>query len=95
MTTSPLDARRRAQLDPVLKLAGAIEKPVHRRAVEVTGSPEAIGFRETREQLEIGFLCETTERAVSELLPFPVEHSGLQMVRDEAEHLAANVLPVK
>ena len=49
--------------------AGRVDEPVHRRAVERAGAPEAVGAGETREQLQVHLLRETTERAVADIAP--------------------------
>ncbi len=54
------------------------------------GAPEAVGARETREQLQIHLLRETTERAVADVRRL-VEHARLQMLGDEADDLPAHV----
>src|SRR5262245_6634398 len=49
--------------------ARALEKPVHRRTIELPGLPAlAIGFRDTREQLEIDLVRESAKRAVADLI---------------------------
>ena len=75
--------------------ARALEKPVHRRAVEGAGAAEAIGPGHAREQLHVHFLREPPERAVGELVAHLVEGAGLQMVRSDGEHLRAHVEAVE
>src|SRR5215471_8686439 len=91
--TPEKDGRRR----PVLhaQRASAIEKPIHRRAIErPRAAPETVSLRETRQQLEIDFLGETTEGAVAYLVACLEPHARLQMLRDQANHLLPNVVAV-
>ena len=83
---------RRRVLDA--KLARALEKPVHRRAVEPAGPPEAVGLRDAREQLEVHFLRQAAERAIGYRRRRLPEHARLEMVRDDAQDLRADVVAV-
>ena len=76
--------RRRPMFDA--ERARALDEPVHRRAVEVPGPPEAVGAREAREQLEIDLLREPAERAVGDVRGL-VERARLQVMRDESDDL--------
>ena len=77
---------RRLMLDA--QRTRALEEPIHRGAVERAGAARAIGLREPRQQLEIDFLREAAEGAVADLVAHLVPHAGLQVMRDDAEHLA-------
>src|SRR3954451_16333060 len=73
----------------------ALEKPVHRRAVELSGtSSQTIGFGHARQELEVHLLCEPTERAVANLVPHLVPGSRLEMLGDDAEDLPAHVVAI-
>ena len=74
--------------------ARAVDEPVHRRAVERSGSAAAVGAREARQQLEIDPLRETAERAVADASRGLVKHARLAGAGDEAEHLRAHVVAV-
>ena len=80
--------RRRSMLDA--ERAGSRQEPVHCGAVECAGASETVGAREAREQFQVDLLRETAKRAVSDVGGF-VEHAGLQVVRDEADHLTPHV----
>ncbi len=69
---------------------GALDEPVHRRAVERPRASEAIRARESREQLQVHLLRETTEGAVADVGRF-VKHARLEVLRDQADHLLAHV----
>src|SRR5207249_7916115 len=87
------DRRRSAMLDA--KHACALEEPVHGGAVEVAGAAaKTVGLGESREQLQVDFLREPAECAIADFVADLVPHAGFQMLRDHAEHLAADVVPV-
>ena len=54
------------------------------------GAAEAVGARDAREQLQVHLLRQPPERAVADVAGL-VEHARLQVVRDEADDLAAHV----
>ena len=61
------DRRRRAMLDA--ERARALEEPVHRGAVELSGlAAYAVGLGDARQQLEVDLLREPAERAVADLV---------------------------
>src|SRR5688500_14572018 len=80
--------RRRPMLDA--ERTRAIDKPVHRRTIKSARAAEAVGAGEPREQLEVHFLRQPPERAVADVASL-VKHAGLEMMSDEADHLAAHV----
>ena len=82
-------ARGRLMLDA--ERTGTFEEPVHCGAVERSRAPRAIRLREHRQQLQVHLLCEPPEGAVAHLLAHLVPHAGLQVMRDDAEHLPPNV----
>ena len=63
--------------------AGARQEPVHRGAVECAGAPETVGTSQPRQQLQVDFLCQPTERAVPDVRRL-VQHAWLQVVRHES-----------
>src|SRR4029453_2802635 len=87
------DRTRRAMLDA--KRARSLEKPVHRRAIELARvSAEAVRFRQPCEKLEINLLRQAAERPVPNFVAYLVPGSRLQMMGDEAEHLSPHVVAV-
>src|SRR5262245_15722510 len=72
------------------KRSPALDGPVHRRAVERSCSSFAVRTRETREQLQVHLLRETTEGAVADVRRL-VKHARFEMLRDQADHLLAHV----
>ena len=85
------DRRRGGVLDT--ERPRPFQEPVRRRAVEVAGPPQAVGPREPGEQLEVHLPREPPERAVADL-GRGAPHPRLQVVRDQAEHLAPHVVAV-
>ncbi len=83
------DRLRRFVLDA--ERAGALEKPVHRRAIEHAGAPVAVGAREADEQLEVDAQRQPPERAVGHGLAPLVKRARPQVLGDEPEHLRADV----
>ena len=77
------------------ELARALDEPVHRRTVEAAAASFAVGPRDPRQQLEVHLLREPPERAVADRRLRLAEHARLQVVRDDAEHLAAHVVPLQ
>ena len=68
------DRLRRTMLDA--ERARALEKPVHRGAIEAAGlAAEAVGFRDAREQLEVHFVREPPERAVADFVAHLEPHA--------------------
>src|SRR6185369_1868110 len=68
----------------------ALEEPIHRTAVEVSRAAETVGARHAREEFQVHFLSEAAEGAIADMGCFP-KRSGLEMVRDEADHLSSHV----
>ena len=56
---------RRLMLDA--ERTGALDEPVHRRAVERPGAPEAVRACESGQQLQIDLLRQTAEGAVADV----------------------------
>src|SRR4030095_4797165 len=84
---------RRAMLDA--KRARSLEKPVHRRAIELARvSAEAVRFRQPCEKLEIDFLRQAAERPLPTFVANLVPGSRLQMMGDEAEYLSPHVVAI-
>ena len=77
------------------ELARARHEPVHRRAVEAAAASFAVGPRDARQQLEVHFLREPAERAVADRRLRLVEHARLEVMGDDAEHLAPDVEPLQ
>src|SRR6202163_3387355 len=72
-----------------------IEKPVHRRAVECPWTAaKTVGFRQPRQELEVDFVRQPSECAVTNFAAYLEPRTGLQMVRDEAGDLLAHVVSV-
>src|SRR3954468_5893875 len=91
--TAEQNRRRRPMLDA--ERARALEKTVHRRAVETAGPPPfAIRLRDPCQQFEIDLLRESPERAVADFVAHLVPGAGLQMLRGDAEHLLAHVVAI-
>ena len=74
------------------ELAGALEKPVHRRAVEPAAAAETVRLGDQRQQLEIDFLRQPPECAVRNRCRRLPEHAGLQVMRHHSQHLFADVV---
>jgi len=68
----------------------ALDEPVHRGAVEVSGAPEAIRAGEPREQLQIHLLRETAKCAIADTCRLP-ERARLQVMSDKSDHLRTDV----
>ena len=71
-----------------------VDEPVHRRTVESAAATLAVGPGDTREQLEIDLLREPPKRAVADRRLRLGEHARLQVMRHQAEDLAAHVVAV-
>src|SRR5262245_35171319 len=72
--------------------AGALEKPVHRIAVEDAGrAAEAVCLCQPCEQLQIDFLRQPPECSVPNLVADLEPHPRLEMLRNEPEHLPPDV----
>src|SRR5436190_1510147 len=73
----------------------ALEKPVHGGAIELAGAAaEAVRLRESCQQLQIDFVREPAECAVSDLVAHLEPHAGFEMLRDHAEHLMPDVVAI-
>src|SRR3954447_20190844 len=91
--TAEQNRRRRPMLDA--ERARALDKPVHRGAIEAAGpAPFAIGLRNAREQFQIHLVREAPERAVADFVTHLVPGTRLQMLRGDPEHLFAHVVAV-
>ena len=91
--TPEQDRRRRAMLDA--ERSRALEKPVHRGAVEGAGlAAQAIRLGEPREQLEVDLVRQPPERAVAHLVAHLEPRARLQMLRHEADDLLPDVVAV-
>src|SRR5262245_21572660 len=84
------DRFRRRVLDA--EGARALQEPLDARAVEASGSPQAVRARDAREQLEIDLLRQPSKRAVADRCRRLEERQRLQMVRDHAQHLVTHVV---
>ena len=65
-------------------------EPVHRTAIEAAGTAQAIGACHAREQFQVDFLCESAEGTIADIRRF-MEGARLEVMRDEANHLTADV----
>src|SRR5207302_1840872 len=70
----------------------AVEKPVHRGAIETAGTPpKAVGLRQPRQQLEIHLLREPPERAVADLAAHLVPGARFQVLGHKSHHLPPHI----
>src|SRR5205814_8416939 len=73
----------------------AVQKPVHRRTIEAARlATEAVGFRDSGQQLQLRFLREPAKGAVADAVARLVPSAGLEMLRDDAQHLLSHVVSV-
>src|SRR5262249_8527414 len=85
--------RRRPMLDA--ERSRALEKPIHRRAVELSGPAAlAVRLRDACQELEVDLLRETAKRAVADLVAHLVPGPRLQMLRGDPEYVPADVVSV-
>ena len=71
--------------------AGAVEEPVHRRAVVIPAAAGAIGGRDARQQLQVDLRGQAAERAVTDRLRRLEPAARREVIGDDAEHFAADV----
>src|SRR5579862_8027952 len=75
--------------------AGTLEKPVHRTAIEVARlAAQAVGLRDTREQLQVDLVRQSPERAIADLVADLEPGSRFQMLRHHPEDLLAHVVAI-
>ena len=66
----------------------ALQEPLHRDGLEASGpAAEAVGPRHAVEQVGLALARETADRPVAHALAVVVELPGLEVLRDEREHL--------
>src|SRR5262245_34547759 len=86
----PPEEQRRRCLMLDAQRACAFQEPVHRRTIKVSGSAKTVGFGESRQQLEVDLLRETTERTVANDGRF-AEHAWFEVIRHESDDLRSHV----
>src|SRR5207237_7327182 len=78
------------------KRACAIEKPIHRGAVEASGfTAQTIGLRQPRQELQIDLVREPPERPVSDLIAHFEPRTGFQVLRDQPSDLLPIVVAIE
>src|SRR5262245_65467341 len=72
------------------KTASAGHEPIHRGTVEGARSTEAVGARQTRQQLQVDLLCKPAKGAIADVCRF-VEHSRLQVMCHESHDVTPHI----
>ena len=75
--------------------ARTFDEPVHRGAIERTGSAVTVRLREPGQQLEVDFLCEAPERAVAHGHRRLLERARFEVMGDQTKDRAPDVVAVQ
>src|SRR4029079_6068397 len=87
--TSEHNRGRRLVLDA--KVPCALEEPLHRGAIEGAAAAAAVRPPDQHQQLHVHLRRQAPERAVADIFADLVPGAWLQMLRDDAEDLTADV----